>query len=217
LDPEVIYPLDMDEHDWRDPPWAAFEKGGRCVHPCTDSVTTGRLAGHMTTPRTRRKPADSLSQDLAVGLHTVTEINQSIRYADTKAAGLATVQALAVTVIAAKRDGAGSVLTVVVGILCLGGVLISFLLLAAGQVPRMSEGRRCGGSRIAFPVLAELPLDELLRRPSSAQQHEQVWRQAAELASIAVSKFRLLRRAMISTVMTLVAVLLWLGLTAWIR
>jgi hypothetical protein len=171
----------------------------------------------MTNPRNRCASADSLSQDLAVGLHTVTEINQSIRYADTKAAGLATVQALTVTVIAARRDGAGSVLTLVVGVLCLCGVLVSALLLAAGQVPRIPGGRRSGSSRIAFPVLAELPLDEVLRRPSPARRHEQVWRQAAELAAIAVVKFRWLRRAMISTVLTLIAVLAWLGFTPWLR
>ncbi len=187
------------------------------MHACTDSAATGRFAGRMTNPRTPRVSADSLSQDLAVGLHTVTEINQSIRYADTKAAGFATVQALVVTVIAARRDGAGSGVALVVGVLCLCGVLTSALLLAAGQVPRMTGGRRSGGSRIAFPALAELPLDEVLRRPSPTQRHEQVWRQAAELAAIAVAKFRWLRRAMISTVATLIGVVAWLGITTWVR
>jgi hypothetical protein len=44
-----------------------------------------------------------------------------------------------------------------------------------------------------------------------------VWRQAAELAAIAVAKFRWLRRAMISTVATLIGVVAWLGITTWVR
>ncbi|MFI5496339.1 Pycsar system effector family protein [Actinoplanes sp. NPDC051859] len=170
----------------------------------------------MTTFRIRREPLDALSQDIAVGLHTVTEINQSIRYADTKAAGLATVQALAVTVLAAKRDSAGGIPLVIVGSLCLCGVLVSVLLLAAGQVPRLTSSGRGAGSRIAFPALAALPLDEVLQQSPPAQLHEQVWLQAAELATIAVSKFRWLRRALVSTVLTLTAVLLWLISTTWI-
>jgi hypothetical protein len=45
--------------------------------------------------------ADAVRHNLAVGLHAVTEINQTIRYADTKSAALAGIQALAVTVLVA--------------------------------------------------------------------------------------------------------------------
>ena len=191
------------------------------MHTCTDNRAAGRLAGGMTTAQTRRPhpaPADiDLRQDLAVGLHAVTEFNQSIRYADTKAAGLAAVQALAVTVLAAKRDAVpDEPVALVLFLICLGAVLTSAFLLAAGQSPRMSGKRRSGGSRIAFPALAELPLDEILRTPSLTRQHEQVWRQAAELAAIAVTKYRWLHRAMAGTLLTLTAVLLWLGVATWL-
>lgn len=145
------------------------------------------------------------TQDLTIGLHTVTEFNHSIRYADTKAGALAAVQALALTVLTARRDTAPTLLFLA----CLAGLLISATLLAAGQTPRL--GRTTAPTRNAFPSLSVMPTADVLAPPSLKAQHEQVWRQAAELAAIAMAKYRWLHRAMVSTLCTLAAVLLWLA------
>ncbi|MEU8235353.1 Pycsar system effector family protein [Actinoplanes sp. NPDC048967] len=157
----------------------------------------------------------ALQQDLSIGLHTVTEINQSIRYADTKAGALAAVQALAVTVLANRRAaGTADLVPMVVFTVGLGLVLASAGLLVAGQVPRLSRPT-AAGSRIAFPALATMSALDVLTTPSPAGQHEQVWRQASDLASIAMAKYRWLHRATVATFLTLATVLLWLGVTAW--
>jgi pycsar effector protein len=157
---------------------------------------------------------EALRQDLSVGLHTVTEFNQSIRYADTKAGALAAVQALAVTVLAARRDSASADrLAIILFGVCLLGVLTSAALLAVGQTPRLIAGAR--PSRISFPSLAGMTPDDVTAPPSLAAQHEQIWRQAASLAAIAMTKYRWLHRAMVSTLLTLAVVLLWLALTTW--
>lgn len=154
-----------------------------------------------------------------MGLHAVTEINQSIRYADTKAAALAAVQALAVTVLAARRDtGSGDLLTAVLYTACLLGVLISAVLLAAGQTPRLRSATPAERpNRIAFPSLVTMRRVDVITTPTLKAQQQDVWRQAADLASIAMSKYRWLYRAMISTLGTLAAVVLWLGVTTWLR
>jgi hypothetical protein len=149
-------------------------------------------------------------QDLSIGLHTVTEFNHSIRYADTKAGALAALQALALTVLTARRDAATGA-PALLFLACLAGILISAALLAAGQAPRM--GRTTASSRNAFPSLSAMPSVEVLTPPTLTVQHEQVWRQASELAAIAMVKYRWLHRAMVSTLCTLAAVLLWLGCT----
>jgi hypothetical protein len=152
-------------------------------------------------------------QDLAIGLHTVTEFNQSIRYADTKAGGLAAVQALALTVLAARRDSASGA-TALLFVACLLGILVSAALLAVGQAPRLGRaGLTTAPTRNAFPSLSVMPQADVLAPPPLAAQHEQVWRQAAELAGIAMAKYRWLHRAMVSTLCSLAAVLLWLGCT----
>jgi hypothetical protein len=154
-----------------------------------------------------------------VGLHAVTEFNQSIRYADTKSAALATVQALAVTVLAARREaGTGNLPLTWLFTGCLSGVLISVVLLAAGQAPRLSSGRPAEApNRVAFPSLATMPRAAILPAPALKRQQEDVWRQAADLATIAMTKYRWLHRATWSTLGTLAAVLLWLGLPSWLR
>ena len=176
----------------------------------------------MTNAYARRQPAAGddgfLREDLTLGLHAVTEFNQTIRYADTKAGALAAVQALAVTVLAAKRDsGTSTLLSTLILTGCLVSVLVSAMLLARGQVPRL-YGARPGGrpSRIAFPSLASMTTAEVLQAPPLALQHEQVWRQASELATIAMAKYRWLHRATASTLVTLTVVLLWLGVTTWL-
>jgi hypothetical protein len=172
----------------------------------------------MAISRTQHRklsPVETLRQDLLIGLHTVTEINQSIRYADTKAGALAAVQALAVTVLANRRAaGASELVPTVVFTVGLTLVLASAALLVAGQVPRLSRPA-ARGSRIAFPTLATMPAPDVLTTPSLPRQHEQVWRQASDLASIAVTKYRWLHRATVGTFLTLATVLLWLGLTTW--
>jgi hypothetical protein len=189
----------------------------------------------MTNPQARRRSIDrhqpaavsrsplavdavALQQDVSIGLYAVTEFNQSIRYADTKAGALAALQALATTVLAAKRDAELNNLGATLLFLgCLVAVVISATLLAAGQSPRLFSGRRPeSASRIAFPSLAAMQETEVLRAPPLKSQHEQVWRQASELAVIAMTKYRWLRRAMISTLGTLAAVLLWLAVTTWL-
>jgi hypothetical protein len=162
--------------------------------------------------------ADAVRHNLAVGLHAVTEINQTIRYADTKSAALAGIQALAVTVLVARRDtGTGGPLPVLLFAACLVSVMVSAGLLAAGQAPRLTSARPPEGpNRIAFPSLATMRRAELLTTPTLKAQQEDVWRQAADLAAIAVAKYRWLHRAMVSTLATFAAVLMWLGVTTWL-
>ncbi|RSM48019.1 hypothetical protein DMB66_47155 [Actinoplanes sp. ATCC 53533] len=159
--------------------------------------------------------AEALRQDLSIGLHTVTEINQSIRYADTKAGALAAVQALAVTVLA-NRSAAGTADLAPALLFALGLVLVmaSAALLVAGQFPRLSN-KTAPGSRNAFPALAMMPPLSVQTAPSLARQHQQVWQQAADLANIAMTKYRWLHRATVGTFLALATVLLGLGMTAW--
>jgi hypothetical protein len=143
-------------------------------------ATTNTLT-HRRSQTARAGNDAALRHDLALGLHAVTEFNKSIRYADTKAGALAAVQALAVTVLTAKRDngnGTGNLLTrLLLG--CLVSVLVSATLLAWGQAPRLFSPRPgAGASRIAFPSLASMPTAEVLQAPPLVLQHEQVWRQA---------------------------------------
>jgi hypothetical protein len=157
---------------------------------------------------------NDLGLDLSLALHTITETNQSIRFADTKAGALAGIQALMVTVLAARRDNGPDSAVQVLHAACLLGVLVSALLLAAGQVPRVFEhhGRP---NRISFAALVRMGADQLLEVPTLERRHEDAWRQAASLAGIAVTKFRWLARAAASTVLTLTAVLAWLGCVTW--
>lgn len=166
----------------------------------------------------KQRDIEASRQDLTVGLHAVTEINHAIRYADTKAAALAAVLALGVTVLAARRgDAAGLVSNALFGF-SLGATLMSAALLAIGQAPRLRSGRPAEKpNRIAFPALAAMSRAEVLTLPLLAAQREDVWRQAGDLAAIAVVKFRWLHRAMISTVSTLAVVLIWLAVATWLR
>lgn len=160
--------------------------------------------------------AEALRQDLSIGLHTITEINQSIRYADTKAGALAAVQALAVSVVAGRRT-AGTVDLAPTALFTLGLVLVmtSAALLVAGQLPRLPN-KTVPGSRNAFPALATMPPLSVLTAPSLAGQHEQVWQQAADLSVIAMTKYRWLHRATVGTFLALTTVLLGLGMAAWL-
>lgn len=180
---------------------------------------TSRVSRHRpaATSRSGSSTDMEIQQDMTVGLHTVSEINQSIRYADTKAGALAAVQALSVTVLAAKRDAVpGHLVVTVLFLVCVAAVLVSAGLLAAGQSPRLFSGRPPAASRIAFPSLVSMPAADVVRAPSLVQQHEQIWRQATELAAIAMAKYRWLHRALFSTLGTLAAVLLWLVVTTWL-
>jgi hypothetical protein len=172
----------------------------------------------MTISQTRRgraQLAEARRQDLSVGLHTVTEINQSIRYADTKAGALAAVQALAVTVLASHRTaGTTDLFPTAMFTLCLFLVLTSAALLVAGQFPRLSD-KTAIKSRIAFPALAVMPPLDVLTTPSLGRQHHHVWQQASDLAAIAMTKYRWLHRATVGTFLSLATVLGWLASTAW--
>jgi hypothetical protein len=165
------------------------------------------------------RTAETASQNIAVGLHTIGEFNQSIRYADSKAAALAAAQGLAATVLATHRDGGpGGLLPTLLFTAGLAGVLISAALLAAGQVPRLSSGATDSApNRLAFPSLARMQLIDILKASSPANQREDAWRQAADLAKIAMTKYRWLHRALVSTIGTLATVLLWLGVVTWLR
>lgn len=155
-------------------------------------------------------------QNLEVGLHTITEFNQSIRYADAKAGTLAAVQALTLTLLTGRPGTEAGVSGLLASIAVLG-VLVSAALLLAGQIPRLTaRDPGAGPNRLAFPSHATMSQADVQATPPIAVQQENVWRQATELASIAVVKYRWLRRTMISTFVTLAVVLVRLGLAAWI-
>lgn len=157
---------------------------------------------------------NDLRHDLSLALHTITEINQSIRFADTKAGALAGIQALMVTVLAARHDADHGTAIQLLQAVCLLGVLVSAMLLAAGQAPRMFESKG-HSNRVSFPALVRMRADQLLEVPPLARRHEDAWRQTASLARIAVTKFRWLTRAAASTALTLAAVLAWLACVTW--
>lgn len=157
---------------------------------------------------------NDLRNDLALALHTITETNQSIRFADTKAGALAGIQALMVTILAAHQDTGHGAAIQLLQAACLLGVLVSALLLAAGQAPRLFE-HRGRPNRVSFPALVRMRADQLLQVPPLERRHEDAWRQAASLARIAVTKFRWLTRAAASTVLTLAGVLAWLACVTW--
>jgi hypothetical protein len=161
------------------------------------------LAENMTTD-------EELRHDLSLALHTITETNQSIRFADTKLGALAGVQALMVTVLAARHDPGGSAVVRLLHALCFLGVLVSALLLAASQAPRLFRQVE-QPSRASFLDLVAMNTDQVLLVPTLERRHEDSWRQAALLARIAVAKFRWLTRASVSTVLTLTTVLIWLA------
>jgi hypothetical protein len=157
---------------------------------------------------------DELRHDVSLALHTIAETNQSIRFADTKAAGLAGIQALMVTVLAARHNNGQGLAVQLLHAACLLGVLVSALLLAAGQVPRLFEYRG-QPNRNSFPALVRMGVDQILQVPTLERRHADAWHQAVALARIAVTKFRWLARAAASTVCTLVAVLTWLAAVTW--
>src|SRR5687768_11529301 len=106
----------------------------------------------------------AIRQDLSVGLHTVAEINQTIRFADTKAGALAAVQALTVSVLIGKRDMTdGHWLTVLAVQVWIAAILLSACLLAAGQAARLVEDGTLPGIRAAFPSLSALPAHRALK------------------------------------------------------
>ncbi|NMO56159.1 hypothetical protein HH310_33900 [Actinoplanes sp. TBRC 11911] len=149
-----------------------------------------------------------LQHDTSLALHTITETNQSIRFADTKAGALAGIQALMITILARRHESGDGTLLRLLYLACLLGILVSALLLAVGQVPRLLEdqGRM---NRVSFTALSRMHPDQLLQVPPMDHRHEDAWRQAASLARIALAKFRWLTRAAASTVLTLAAVLAW--------
>lgn len=165
------------------------------------------LAGDMTTD-------SDLQHDTSLALHTITETNQAIRFADTKAGALAGVQALMITVLATRHDSAGGATVQLIYGSCLLGVLVSALLLAVGQAPRLFEH---GGppNRVSFTALPWMHADQMLQVPPMERRHEDAWRQASCLARIALAKFRWLTRATTSTALTLAAVLAWLACVTW--
>lgn len=160
-------------------------------------------AGNMTTD-------DELRHDLSLALHMITETNQSIRFADTKLGALAGIQALMVTVLAARNSAGGETVVQLLHAACLLGVLVSALLLTASQAPRLfHQGDE--PNRASFLGIVRIPTDQLFQVPTLERRHEDSWRQAASLARIAVTKFRWLTRAALSTVATLTIVLAWLA------
>jgi hypothetical protein len=185
---------------------------------CGEVIRCHRPMVRLRASREPEHRAEAARHNLTVGLHAVTEFNQSIRYADTKAGALAAIQALAVTVLTARHDAAtGGPLPALLFTVCLLGVLVSAVLLAAGQAPRLSGGETpVDPNRLAFPSLAKMRRADVLALPSPRAQQEDVWRQAADLATIAMAKYRCLHRAMVSTLGTLAAVLLWVAVAAWI-
>jgi hypothetical protein len=161
----------------------------------------------------RSKP---INDDVAVGLHTVSEFNQTIRYADTKAAALAAAQALTVTVLTSRRDLAGhSAGSAVLFALVVAGAVVSTAMLTAGQAPRLVTASGDRPNRLAFPTAAEMGRAELLATPTARGQSEDVWRQAGTLAAIAMTKYRWLHRATAATAVTVGLMLVWLCLTSW--
>lgn len=155
-----------------------------------------------------------LRHDLSLALHTITETKSGDQIADTKAGALAGVQALMVTVLTARHGtGHGSAVQLLHAA-CLLGVLVSALLLAVGQTPRLFEHRN-RPNRTSFPALVRMRADQLLQVPPLERRHEDAWHQAAALARIAVVKFRWLARAATSTVVTFAAVLTWLACVTW--
>ncbi|WP_127500571.1 Pycsar system effector family protein [Actinoplanes solisilvae] len=166
----------------------------------------------------KQRDVEAARQDLTVGMHAITEINHAIRYADTKAAALAAVLALGVTVLAGRRGDAVGLLPNALLSVCLCATLVSAALLAVGQAPRLRGVRSARRpNRIAFPSLAAMDWAEVSTLPQPVTQREDVWRQAGDLAAIAVVKFRWLHRAMISTICTQAIVLIWLAVTTWLR
>jgi hypothetical protein len=157
---------------------------------------------------------NDLRHDLSLALHTITETNQAIRFADTKAGALAGIQALMVTILASHHDAGNGMAMQLLHGACLLGVLASALLLAAGQAPRLVEHRR-RPNRVSFPALVRMGADQLLQVPPLEHRHADAWHQTASLARIAVTKFRWLTRAAASTVLTLAAVLAWLACVTW--
>ncbi|GAA2636782.1 Pycsar system effector family protein [Paractinoplanes durhamensis] len=157
---------------------------------------------------------NDLQQDLTVALHTITETNQSIRFADTKAGALAGIQALMITVLAARHDPGRGTAIQILHAACLLGILISAVLLASSQAPRVFE-HKSRPNRVSFPALIRMHDDQLFQVPPLKCRHEDAWRQAASLAKIAVTKYRWLTRAATSTVLTLMAVLTWLAFVTW--
>jgi hypothetical protein len=157
---------------------------------------------------------NDLRHDLSLALHSITEINQLIRFADAKAGALTGIQALMVTVLAARHDANHGTVLQLLRAACLLGVLGSAVLLAAGQAPRLVENKD-HSNRVSFPALGRMRADQLLEVPSLERRHEDAWRQTASLARIAVTKFRWFTRAAASTVLTLTAVLTWLACVTW--
>jgi hypothetical protein len=172
----------------------------------------------------------SLSDELAVALHTIDDFGRSIQSADAKAGALAAVLGLLIGSLV--NDASGSPRTLLVaehatGVpgMLFGGFLVS--LLAAGvslgltQVPRLATGRRT--CRLSFPSVAGSGVGSVagsggrptggagtVGGPDGGDVTDDAWHQAGVLAAIAMTKFRYLRIALVTTGTCVITFVSWL-------
>lgn len=187
-------------------------------HRSRPSAFSQRL--RPVSPLREPNPADE--DELAIALHTVAEFGQWIRSADSKAALLAGVQGLLITGLLDRSSLLASALeprglagwaASVALIAFLVGLASSLAFLAGTQLPRLASPPLHAG-RLGFPSAAYLTADALVTALEAAPQRRQVWRQTGILARIAMVKFRALRWALVTTLVTLLAFLLWICLAA---
>ena len=181
----------------------------------------GRAGGAVLRPVHHRLSAQD---ELAVALHTIDDFGRSIQGADAKAGVLTAVLGLVVGSLVNEATGNRAALfRASYALRVPGAAFVVFLvsLAVAGvalgmtQVPRLMT--TTGSCRLAFPAAAHRgprpphALHQVPRtRSSVVDLHDEAWRQAEVLATIAMRKFRHLRIALPSTGLCVAAFVCWL-------
>lgn len=195
----------------------------------TSPARKARTANSARTTRTAARPTRELraatlarvvppaspsdAVELSTALHCVTEFGQGLRNADTKAAALASVHGLLLTLLLSGFPGSKDLSEVswpLLGILlsCVTMSLVAGGCLLGTQLPRLYPPAGPVPSPLAIPTAAVVN-GESHRPADAAVLTAQAWQQAFALAGIAVVKFRWLRRATAATGLTMITFLFW--------
>lgn len=207
-----------DRRDHRPVAW--INQVDSMVHPGRVRVRRIGCARHGCSVSCRPDAdVDSLTaqDDLVVALHSIDDFGRSIQGADTKAGAFAAVLGLmlgslvndiadgrAVLLASANLHGAAGI-TFLVFMICMVG---SGVALGLTQVPRLRTA--VGRSRLAFPSFAKG--GDWAPAVTRGRLNDEAWRQAEVLAGIAMTKFKYLRVALITTGVSVLGFLAWLVL-----
>jgi hypothetical protein len=164
--------------------------------------------------RSRQKRSADTSSVTEDAYFAISHFAVWINNADTKAGFLLAAWTVLVGALSASADriqravpvvGARSLASMIFLCGTAAGLLATAYLLVSALSPRLPAP---GFSRFAFPNVADAELSEL-RDSRTSTAREEAWRQARQLAQIALAKFTAIRRAVRFLIFSGLAALLW--------